>query len=211
MKRVVLVAAVAALALAAMGQSVNPMLVATVGPGFTIDLADGAGKHVDSLPSGHYTLLVHDLSDEHNFVLADKPAGLRLRVETTVPFVGDQTFDIDLRAGRYAYACSPHFEVMNGAFTVFDAAPATPAKTLRTLRATVAKTVSLSAKRVAPGRYRVAIADRSSRANFHLLGPGVNRRTGRSFVGTTTWTLTLAKGTYAFGTDPSLNGRLVVA
>jgi hypothetical protein len=209
--KVVVLAAVAALAAADTARSDSPLLVGTVGPGFTIDLADASGKHVESLPSGHYSLLVHDLSDEHNFVLADKPAGLRLRIDTTVPFVGDRTFEIDLQQGRYAYACSPHFEVMNGGFTVFDAAPATKPAALRSLRATVAKTISLSARRVAAGRYRITVADRSATANFHLVGPGVDRRTGRAFVGTATWTLTLARGTYRFGADPSLRGRLVVA
>jgi hypothetical protein len=184
------------------------LLVATVGPGFTIDVADGAGKHVDSLPAGHYTLVVHDLSAEHNFVLADKPAGLRLRVETEVEFVGDKTFEIDLQPGRYAYACSPHWEVMNGGFTAF--APTAPAP--KALRATVAAggTLSLSVRRVTPGRYRLTVADRSPTRNFHLVGPGVNRRTTAAFVGTASWTVALARGTYRFGSDPKLSGRLVV-
>src|SRR3954447_3996468 len=92
----------------------NPVLVATVGPGFTIGIADANGKHVDVVTAGHYTLVVHDLSAEHNFVLANKPDGLRLRVETPVEFVGGKTFEIDLAPGRYGYACSPHWEVMNG-------------------------------------------------------------------------------------------------
>jgi plastocyanin len=187
-------------------------LVATVGPGFTIDVADASGKHVDSLPAGHYTLVVHDLSAEHNFVLADKPAGLRLRVETEVEFVGDKSFEIDLQPGRYAYACSPHWEVMNGGFTAV--APSTPpaAPAPKALRATVAAggTLSLSARRVAPGRYRLTVADRSPTRNFHLVGPGVNRRTTAAFVGTATWSLALARGTYRFGSDPALSGRLVV-
>jgi plastocyanin len=103
------------------------VLVATVGPGFTIDVADASGKHVDSVPAGRYTLVVHDLSAEHNFVLADKPAGLHVRVETEVEFVGDKSFEIDLAPGRYAYACSPHWQVMNGGFTAFAKPTAKPA------------------------------------------------------------------------------------
>jgi hypothetical protein len=208
--RVLLVLAAALLPGAARAD--GNVLVATVGPGFTIDVADTSGKHVDSVPVGHYTLVVHDLSAEHNFVLADKPAGLHLRVETEVEFVGDKSFEIDLTEGRYAYACSPHFEVMNGGFTAFVATkpPAAPAP--KALRATVAVggTLSLSARRVAPGRYRLTVADRSPTRNFHLVGPGVNRRTTAAFVGTATWTFALARGTYRFGSDPKLSGRLVV-
>jgi hypothetical protein len=47
--------------------------------------------------------------------------------------------------------------------------------------------------------------------NFHLVGPGVNRRTGAAFTGTVTWTVRLARGTYRFGSDPALTSRLVVA
>src|SRR5919202_1571270 len=77
-----------------------PLLVGTVGPGFTIDLADANGKHVDTLRPGQYQLLVHDLSDQHNFVLGSKLTGARL-ASTDVPFVGDQTFTIDLHVGDY--------------------------------------------------------------------------------------------------------------
>lgn len=193
----------------------NPLLVATVGPGYTIGVTDAAGNHLDSTVEGHYTLLVHDLSPEHNFVLADEPTGLHLHVQTEVAFVGDQTFEIDLRPGRYAYACAPHFDVMNGRFTVF-AAPSLPTTTPTTpiampLRATVTATgLSLSARRVPAGLYRLALADRSARRNFHLTGPNVNRSTTRAFVGTTSWTIKLGRGTYRFGSDPVLTGRLTV-
>src|SRR3954470_15470167 len=98
----------------------NPLLVGTVGPDFTIDLTDSTGKHVTELAPGRYDVLVHDLSAEHNFVLGSKTANARL-FETDVPFVGDQTFTVDLPVGRYAYACSPHFQVMNGSFAVVPA------------------------------------------------------------------------------------------
>src|SRR6266508_3934095 len=85
------------------GQTENPRLIGTVGPGFTIDLTDAAGQHVTELVAGRYDILVHDLSAEHNFALGSKTAGVRL-FQTEVPFVGDQTFTVDLPAGRYGYA-----------------------------------------------------------------------------------------------------------
>jgi len=122
----VLLALALALPAAAAHADGDHTLVATVGPGYTIDLADASGKHVDVVPAGHYTLVVHDLSAEHNFVLANKPDGLRLRVETEVEFVGDRTFEIDLAPGPYAYACSPHWQVMNGRLTAIAPTVAKP-------------------------------------------------------------------------------------
>ena len=52
------------------------------------------------------------------------------------------------------------------------------------------------------GRYKIVIKDMSSIHNFHLTGPGVNRKTGVGPRGTFTWTLTLKKGTYKFVCDP---------
>jgi plastocyanin len=151
-------------------------LVGTVGPGFTIDLADANGKHVDVLVEGRYELLVHDLSDVHNFVLGSKTTGARL-ASTEVEFVGDQTFTIDLAPGQYAYACSPHFQVMNGSLRVLAATP--PVVDTKPLSAKVdARSLSLSAKKVTAGRYRLTVVDRSKSRNFHLVGPGVNKRTG---------------------------------
>jgi plastocyanin len=186
-----------------------PLLVGTVGPGFTIDLADANGKHVDVLVEGRYELLVHDLADIHNFVLGSKTTGERLAT-TEVEFVGDQTFTIDLTPGLYAYACSPHFQVMNGSFRVLAATP--PVVETKTLSAKVdAHSLSLSAKTVTAGPYRLTVVDRSKSRNFHLVGPGVNRRTSKTFTGRVTWTLQLGAGTYRFGSDPRLSGRLVVS
>ncbi len=185
-------------------------LVGIVGPGFTIDLQYPDGTHVQSLRSGKYEFLIHDNSDIHNFALGSKTANVRL-FQTDVPFVGDQTFTMDLPAGLYGYACSPHFMEMNGSFTVTDAQPP-PTGATRSLSARVdARTASLSQKSAAPGRYRIAVTDRSKTRNFHLVGPGVNKSTGKPFMGRATWTVQLKAGSYRFGADPRLTGRLVVS
>jgi hypothetical protein len=191
----------------AAGGDSPPLLIGTDGPGFTIDLTDANGKHVDLLTAGTYTLLVHDLSDIHNFALGSQTANTRL-VTTGIEFVGDETFTLDLPPGSYAYACSAHFDTMNGRFRVIAApTPATP-----TLSAKVtSRSVSLSAKTATAGSYRVTVSDRSRTRNFHLVGPGVNRRTGKTFTGRVTWRVQLAAATYRFGSDPRLASRLVVA
>jgi plastocyanin len=52
------------------------------------------------------------------------------------------------------------------------------------------------------GSYRLTVNDRSGIHNFHITGPGVNRKTSVSATGRTTWTLALKKGTYRFVCDP---------
>ncbi len=182
-----------------------PQLIGTDGPGFTIDLTNANGKHVDTLVAGKYELLVHDLSDIHNWALGSQTTNTRI-LQTDVPFVGDQTFTVDLTPGRYAYACSAHPDTMNGTFIVVP-----PAVTTKALSAKVdARTATMSVKRTAAGRYRITVRDTSRTRNFHLVGPGVNRHTTKAFTGTVTWTLDLGAGIYRFGSDPKLTGRLTV-
>jgi plastocyanin len=52
------------------------------------------------------------------------------------------------------------------------------------------------------GKYIFKISDKSNIHNFHLTGPGVNKKTSVGAVTTVTWTLTLKKGTYKFVCDP---------
>ena len=184
-----------------------PQLVGTVGPGFTIDLGDATGKHVDEVEPGDYELLVHDRSDIHNFVLGNKATGERLAT-TAVEFVGDQTFSIHLVAGSYGYACSPHFQVMNGSLVVL---PKTRPPVTQKVSARVdARVVTVSPKQLDSGSVRITVTDRSKTRNFHLRGPSVNVKTSKAFVGTKSWTLDLGSGVYRFGSDPKLSGRLVV-
>jgi hypothetical protein len=202
-----------AFALTARGAAEPGVLVATVGPDFTIRVDDANGLRVNSVPEGAYRLLVRDLSSEHNFVLANKPDGLKLRIDSGVEFVGEKTFEIQLERGAYGFACSPHWQVMNGSLTVFPAPAATPKpKPLPTLKAGVTSGgAPYAPSRAKPGRYRMVVSDRSRRRNFRLAGPGVRRATGIAFRGTARWTVRLTRGSYRFGSDPEpLDGRLRV-
>ena len=67
--------------------------------------------------------------------------------------------------------------------------------------------------RIAHGRHVFVIRDRSSMHNFHLLGPGVNRKTRVGFTGRRRWVVTLQAGTYRFRCDPhrmTMRGRFTV-
>ena len=63
-----------------------------------------------------------------------------------------------------------------------------------------------------PGTYDVAISDKSDFHNFHLSGPGVNRKTGVATRGHVTWNVTLRPGTYTYRSDKTkkLRGSFTV-
>jgi plastocyanin len=213
---VVVILAVALLPAAAARGDDPPVLTAIVGTNdaFVITLNDATGAKVAQLTAGTYTVLVKDESKIHNFHLAsnqDPTVDFRTELE----FVGEQSFTVTFKAStRYAYACEPHWQTMNGSFFVTGAPspPPPPKPKPRTLRASVSPTgaVRLSAAAVAAGRYRVLVTDRSKRANFHLVGRGLNKRTGRAFRGSVTWRVTLARGMYRYGSDPAVTKRLRV-
>src|SRR5664279_2262098 len=48
------------------------------------------------------------------------------------------------------------------------------------------------------GTYTITVQDKASDHDFHLTGPGVNKLTSVSGKGTTTWKVTLKKGTYKY-------------
>jgi hypothetical protein len=197
--------------------SANPVLIATVGTndGFDIGLADTNGVPITRIPPGTYDFLVRDRSTVHNFHLASNEDPT-VDFRTELAFVGEQTFTATLRdETRYAYACEPHWQTMNGSFFV-SAQPAPPPPPvpvpIPTLRGgvTAGGRPFLARRTVRAGRYRIVVGDRSRRANFHLRGRGVNRRTGMQFTGTKAWTVRLARGAYRFGSDPKLTGTLRV-
>ena len=51
------------------------------------------------------------------------------------------------------------------------------------------------------GRYRIKVADKSDQHNFHLKGPGVNKKTSVGGTGTVTWKVAVKKGKYTFVCD----------
>ena len=57
-------------------------------------------------------------------------------------------------------------------------------------------------KTIKAGTYRIKIEDKSAIHNFHLFGPGLNKKTGIGFKGETTWTIKLKVGRYTYQCDP---------
>ena len=52
-----------------------------------------------------------------------------------------------------------------------------------------------------PNHYRFMVKDQTSTQNFHLVGPGVNRRTRVPAKATVSWTIYLRPGTYTYRSD----------
>jgi plastocyanin len=57
-------------------------------------------------------------------------------------------------------------------------------------------------KTIKAGTYTIKVEDKATIHNFHLMGPGLNKKTGVSFKGDTTWTIKLKHGRYTYQCDP---------
>jgi hypothetical protein len=86
---------------------------------------------------------------------------------------------------------------------------ATASAAVPTLKGTVGPGFTISLKqgtakvtKLKAGKYKIVIKDLSNIHNFHLTGPGLNKKTGVGPKGTFTWTVTLKKGTYKYVCDP---------
>ena len=52
------------------------------------------------------------------------------------------------------------------------------------------------------GKYTIVVKDVAKTHNFHLTGPGLNKKTSVKGKATSTWHVTLKKGTYRYVCDP---------
>ena len=104
---------------AAARPAANPTLIGKVGlhDAYRITLTFTSGRPVKTLPAGTYTLIAHDYSKIHNFALGSQTQNKRL-LTTGIPWIGTRTYRLALTPGRYAFACSAHFQTMNGTFVV---------------------------------------------------------------------------------------------
>jgi hypothetical protein len=220
--KVLLVSAlVALLSAAGSARADNGTLVGDVGLGdaFTISLKDSAGAEVTHLNAGTYTLVVHDHSAFHNFDLN----GPGVSVATDITGVGDKTFTITLVDGTYFFQCDDHPTTMKGKFTVGSVTtppPTTTPKPTPPPATALAGSIGPGAKiRLAPtsglsaGKFRIKVSDRSAADGFRLAGPGLTRSTSAKFTGSVTWTVTLKRGKYTYGSlrNPKLRHSFTVS
>lgn len=192
--------AVAAFLPTAAGGAPAPSFQGVVGPGLNISLRNGDGTAVTHLDPGTYTIAVDDRADVHNFHLSGPGVDERTEVET----IGMTTWTVALRDGTYKFLCDAHPSLMKGSFTVGTATtPFVP--TLNgsvTARAITLKTAAgLRVRSLRANTYRIVVADRTKAQNFHLTGPGVNRKTRVVATGKATWKVRLSPGTYVYRSD----------
>jgi plastocyanin len=204
--RIALVTLLAALVLpSAVAQADNPRLVAVVGTNdaFVISLRDANGNALTQLAPGTYDIAVSDRSESHNFHL--KGPG----VDQSTPIGEKQeiTWTVTIGDGRYTYVCDAHASQMRGYFLAGAITPI-----VFTGSVGPKKSISLKPKSALPGPATVTVNDRSKTDNFHLTGPGVNKKTGLKTRGKVTWTVTLQPGVYRYRSDKTnkLRGSFVV-
>ena len=101
-------AALSSAMLAAVAPAATPVYQGTVGPGFTIKLAQKPTK------PGKVKLVVADKSSSHDFHLT----GPGVNVKTAIGGTGTKTFTVTLKKGTYTYVCDPHKSFMKGSFTI---------------------------------------------------------------------------------------------
>jgi plastocyanin len=187
---------------AAKGTALN----VTVGPGFSIKVADANGQTVSHLDPGDYSITIKNLSpsSEHNFHLTGPGVDKASAFDNTTV-----TWDVTLVDGLYKYKCDAHPTLMKGSFgvgAVPPPPPPPPAATKLTGKVGPKKAISLkkgssTVKSLAAGKYKVVVSDLTKTDNFHLSGPGVNKKTGVKSKGTASWTLSLKRGKYTFRSD----------
>ena len=187
-------------------------LTATVGPGFTIRLTDSSNRAVTHLDPGAYTITVKNFSptQEHNFHLKGPGVDMASAFDNNT-VVWNLTF-VD---GRYNYHCDAHPTQMKGTFTVGVAPPPPPVVPKLTGKIGPAKVISLkrgasAVKTLKAGKFKVAVSDLSKTDNFHLSGPGVNKKTGVKSKGSALWNVTLRAGTYTYRSDATKKLRRTI-
>jgi plastocyanin len=200
------------------GAALTQPLVATVGSpsspnAYAISLTDSTGAKVTHLDPGAYVVTVHDYATLHNFDLT----GPGVTKSTDIEGTGDKSWTIDVTDGTYHYVCDAHPTVMKGSFTAGTVLTPPPVKKL-SAQVGPKKTITLKsssgarAKKLAAGRYKLTVKDRSKTDNFHLSGAGVNRKTGVKARGTSVWTVTFRAGKVVYRSDAhtKLRGGFIV-
>ena len=179
----------------------NVTLTAVVGPAMNISLRNADGTNVSRLDPGTYDISVTDNSIEHNFHLrgpgVDRARASRQRARCRGPS--------RLRTGTTPSSarCTPL--QMKGAFTVGNAPPP-PSPPGKLSGKVTARTITLMnggsrVRSVTENTYKVTISDSSNKQNFHLTGPGVNKKTGVAAKAKKTWSLNLKPGKYTYRSD----------
>jgi hypothetical protein len=196
----------------------NVTLTGVVGPGFNISLKNPDGTGVSHLDRGTYDVTVTDNSIEHNFHLSGPGVDQKTDVEVT----GTVNWTVTITDGTYTFMCDAHPTQMKGSFTAGNVQPPPPpppppppAGKLSgkvTTKAISLKNGGSKVRSLTAKKYKITVSDTSKTQNFHLKGPGVNKKTGVAARAKAAWTLTLKPGKYTYRSDKSrkLRGTFTV-
>jgi hypothetical protein len=207
----VVAAAAAAVLVPAAAPATLPQLFGSVGPEFSITFTNPDGSPVTHVDPGTYEIVVRDLSDFHNFHLS----GPGVNESTGVEAVGNVTWTVTFQDGRYSVVCDPHASQLHREFIAGTPpplpSPPKPKPAAAKLLAAIGPKNAISLKSasgatlktVKAGAYSITVRDRSKLHNFHLVGKGVNRKSGVAGTGTLTWKVTLSAGPLRFYSDKS--------
>jgi Copper binding proteins, plastocyanin/azurin family len=183
-------------------QAPNVTLTGVVGPGFSITLKNPDGSNVRHLDPGSYDIAISDQAIEHNFHLTGPGVDRATEVETQ----GATTWTVTFVDGTYSFRCDPHAAQMKGSFTVGNVPPPPPPPGKLSGRVS-AKAITLNTasgsrvRSVVENTYKLTVRDSSNKQNFHLTGPGVNKKTGIRAKARATWTVKLQPGKYTYRSD----------
>ncbi len=79
---------------------------------------------------------------------------------------------------------------------------------------TVKNARGVKVSQIPRGTHTIRARDTSVHHNFHLLGPGVDKKTSLAFTGLKIWAITFAPGAYRYRCDPhrrDMQGGFTVA
>jgi hypothetical protein len=187
--------------------AVTQPLLATVGSSsspdaFQISLTDSTGAKVTHVDPGQYTISVHDYSMLHDFHLTGPGVDQATAIETA----STATWNVTFTDGTYRYVCDAHPTSLRGSLTSGTVVAPPPVKKL-VAQVGPKRTISLKTasgarvKSLAAGKYRITVKDLAKADNFHLIAPGVNRKTGVAFRGTAIWSVTFRVGAGKYRSD----------
>src|SRR5262245_25668013 len=194
----------------------NATLTGVVGPAFSISLKNADGTAVRHLDAGTYDITVTDNSIEHNFHLS----GPGVDRFTEVAAKGTFNWSVTITDGTYTFVCDAHPTLMNGSFTAGNVQPPPPpppppgklSGKVTTKAISLKTSAGSKVKTLTAGKFKIAVSDTSKTQNFHLTGPGLNKKTGVAARAKATWTLTLKPGKHTYRSDKSrkLRGSFTV-
>jgi plastocyanin len=81
---------------------------------FKIEMKNSANRTLKTVKAGTHRITVEDKASIHSFHLI----GPGVNKATSISGVGETTWTVNLRPGKYTYFCDPHASSMRGSFRV---------------------------------------------------------------------------------------------